>query len=185
MTVILLLVLSLPAIFSLHALAQESAAAPQQVNLSEIGNATVTLYYYDNINGTKGAMVPMPDNPQQVNNDPSKSAPGMYAFSHVPGGSWYYLEADNSGNKWYTIFYMPEKAGTVTANVDIPPLQPLNSTTTTAPSATPYPTVQPTATPTITPAPSASVSPTAAPGMTLLTAVLAVSAGILIALRRR
>jgi hypothetical protein len=182
---VLLLTLSVLTVLSLQALAQQTTVVPRQANLSDIGSATITLYYYDDTNGTIGAMVPVPDNPQQVNNDTSKSAPGMYVFPQVPAGSWYYLEADRNGNEWYTIFYMPEKAGTVTANVDIPPLEPLNSTAADTPSVTPNPTARPTASPTITPEPSASASPTATPGMTILPALLAGCTGILIALRRR
>jgi hypothetical protein len=185
---ILLLVLSFAVIFSAHAAAQDSSA-PAQVNLSNIGSATVTLFYYDKANSTVGAIVPMPDNPQLVNNVSSLAAPGMYTFSQVRAGNWYYLEADNGGNKWYTIFYMPENAGTVTANVAIPPLEPLNatapviSTASSSPMALPSPTTQPTVSPTITVAPTAS--PTASPGMTLLAALLAGFAGIIIARRRR
>ena len=185
MTGVLLLTLSLLTILSLQALAQQTTDVPRQANLSDIGSATVTLYYYNDTNRTIGAIVPVPDNPQQVNNDTSKSAPGMYVFPQVPAGNWYYLEADHNGNKWYTIFYMPEKAGTVTANVDIPPLEPLNSTASEAISVTPHPTAQPTTSPTITPEPSASASPTATPGMTMLPALLAGFAAILLALRRR
>ena len=124
--------------------------------LANVSNATVTLYYYDNATGEKGDMVPMPDNPQQVAWDASISAPGMYTFSKVPTDQWYYLEANNNGNKWYAVFYMAPGEGTHTANVDIPPFQPLNDSVV---SVTPTPTAAPTAVPNMsvnTPAPTTS-----------------------------
>lgn len=142
----------------------------QQQNYSGFYNTTVTLYYYDNSNQTKGAAVDMPDNPQYVNADPALAAPGMYTFSYVPSGQWYYLEADHQGNKWYTIFYMEDNAGTKTANVHIPPMQPVNVTETA--TATQMPPID-------TPPPVPSLSPTptpvpvATPGMTPATAMLA------------
>jgi hypothetical protein len=123
-------------------------------------NTTVTLYYYDNATATKGAIVQMPDNPQYVNSDPATAAPGMYTYSHVPSGSWYYLEADHEGNKWYTIFFMEDNIGTKTANVHIPPMKPVNATATSSP--TPQPTSTPTPTPTAVPSPT----PAPTPGMT-------------------
>lgn len=163
---ILLLAFSTLVIFSSSALAQVNNSPPAQVNLSDIGNATVTLYYYDNASGAKGAIVPMACNPQEVNNDPGKAAPGMYVFQRVPAGSWYYLEADHNGNKWYTIFYMEENIGTKTANVHIPPLTPLNSTAG-LPSPSPLPSVSPTAGFTTSPVPVTAGKPKATPGMTI------------------
>jgi hypothetical protein len=169
----LLLLSILAGLFLLLALPGQ---AQQQVNLSDIGNATVTLYYYDKASETKGAIVPMPDNPQLVNDDPSKAAPGMFVFSQVPSGSWYYMEADHNGNKWYTIFFMEDNAGTKTANIHIPPLTPVNSTASPSPSVTPTPmaTAVPAATSTPTPLPSPGMT-FAAAGMalTMLAALLA------------
>lgn len=157
---IVLLAVILAGFFFLSAV---PALAQQQANLNDIGNATVTLYYYDNVSGTKGDIVPMPDNPQHVNWDPALAAPGMYTFSHVPASLWYYVEADHNGNKWYAIFYMPENAGTVTRNVAIPPLTALNGT---ALAATVTPTATLAATPTVTPLPSSSPTPVSSPGFT-------------------
>jgi hypothetical protein len=179
---ILLLAFSTLAIFSFSALAQANNSTPAQVSLSDIGNATVTLYYYDNASGTRGDMVPMAGNPQQVNNDPGKAAPGMYVFPRVPAGSWYYLEADNNGNKWYTIFYMEENIGTKTANVDIPPLTPLN-TTAESPSPAPLHSISPTAGIITTPVPVTTGIPKATPGMTM-PAVIAIFLVITILKRR-
>jgi hypothetical protein len=148
-------------------------AAQQQASLSYIGNATVTLYYYDEANGTKGGIVPMPDNPQYVNFDPAIAAPGMYTFSHVPAGQWYYLEAEHEGKKWYTIFYMQEGMGTKTANVHIPPFTPINATA--APEAI--------ASPTPAPCPTPAPSPATSPGPGVLAALLGITITIL--MRRR
>jgi hypothetical protein len=147
------------------------SVAQQQAGLSDIGNATVTLYYYNTGNGTKGAIVPMPDNPQQVNYDPAVAAPGMYAFSHVPAGQWYYLEADHNGNRWYSIFYMEENVGTKTANVDIPPLKPVNGTASVSPSPSAYPVPSPT----VLPCPTVTGAPVPSPGMAFLVAAIAIS----------
>jgi hypothetical protein len=152
--------------------------AQQQANLSDIGNATVTLYYYDKGDGIKGAIVPMPDNPQQVNYDTAVAAPGMYTFSHVPAGQWYYLEADHNGNKWYAIFYMEENVGTKTANVNIPPFRPVNRTTGVSPS----PSVYPASSPTALPCPTATAAPVPSPGMAFVAAAIAV---FMMALKRR
>jgi hypothetical protein len=152
-------------------------------DLSQMYNTTVTLYYYDNANATKGGIVPMPDNPQHVNMDPALAAPGMYTFSQVPSGQWYYLEADNQGNKWYTIFYMEENVGTKTANVHIPPFTLLNAT------ATPLPTVIQTPSPTPiqsgTPVPAGIESPKASPGPSAILALLAIATSLCISRKRR
>lgn len=164
-------VLSLLAIFVLAISPMPAAMQDTSTpDLSEMYNTTVTLYYYDNASQTKGAFVDMPDNPQYVNADPAMAAPGMYTFSQVPSGQWYYLEADHQGNKWYTIFFMGENIGTKTANVHIPPMQPVNVTATAA--ATPMPPID-----TPPPVPSLSLTPTpapvATPGMTPAAAMLA------------
>ncbi len=143
------------------------AGAAQQAGLSDIGNTTVTLYHYEN--GTRGAIVPMPDNPQRVNWDPSLAAPGMYTFSHVPAGQWYYLEADHDGNKWYAVFYMAENAGTLTRNVHIPPMTPVNASGEAVISPTPTPAAS-------IPAPAEKEGSRATPGMTLVAAVLSMAA---------
>jgi hypothetical protein len=143
-------------------------------------NTTVTLYYYDNATATKGAVVPMPDNPQYVNSDPAAAAPGMYTFSHVPSANWYYLEADHEGNKWYTIFFMEDNVGTKTANVHIPPMKPVNATTPTPqlpPIDTPPPVLASSPTPTTTPIPT--------PGMTLMAAIVAVSLAMALICQKR
>ncbi len=152
----------------------------QQANLSDIGGATVTLYYYDRGNATMGAIVPMDDNPQAVSYDPAISAPGMYAFSHVPAGQWYYLEAEHKGKKWYAIFYMDEGAGTKTANVNIPPLAPVNETAGISPSPSPAPT----AVPTSAPIPTTARTPPPTPGMAFTAAIIALVITISLLARR-
>ena len=181
--VILVFVLSALAMFSLQVVAQQDTTVPRHVELADIGNATVTFYYYDDLNATRGAMVDMPDNPQQVNNDPNKAALGMYAFSHVPADQWYYLEADNNGSKWYTIFYMQEGTGTRTANVDMPPFTPVNTTPTNTATPLPEPTVNATASPTTS---IVKDIPTPAPGMAFPLAILSiVIVGIVLVIKRR
>jgi hypothetical protein len=172
------------AILGFFFMAVVPCAAQQQANLSDIGNATVTLYYYDNENGIKGAIVPMPDNPQQVNYDTALAAPGMYAFSHVPAGQWYYLEADHNGNRWYAIFYMEENVGTKTANVHIPPLVRVNATQDITISPSPTATATPAAS---IPIPMINEGPRrATPGMTLAAAMLAAAIAMsLMAFKRR
>lgn len=161
------LILVLLALSSLPCAAQQaSVTSPHPAELGNVSNATVTLYYYDIAAQSKGAIVNMTDNPQQVLMDPSKAAPGMYTFSHVPAGYWYYLEAENNGNKWYSIFYMPENVGTKTANVHIPPFQAQNDTVT--PTSTPSPEVTVTAIPTPT---TKAATPVPSPGMTFLLAI--------------
>jgi hypothetical protein len=157
--------------------------AQQQASLSDIGNATVTLYYYDDVNKTRGAMADMPDNPQYVLNDPSLAAPGMFMFSQVPTGCWYYMEADHNGNKWYSIFYMEEGVGTKTANIHIPPFNALNETATPAPTIAPTP--EPTSTPVPTVIPTVTATPVPTPGMTATAAMIAVIAGAALMARKR
>jgi hypothetical protein len=174
------LIVMLLAIMGLFFIAIGPGAAQQQAGLVDIGNATVTLYYYDNVSKTKGAIVPLPDNPQHVNYDPAVAAPGMYTFSHVPAGQWYYLEADNGGNKWYSIFYMEENIGTKTENVNIPPFKAVNDSgemvISPSPTATPTPAAS-------TPIPSINEGPTrATPGMAFTVAAIAI---FLATLKRR
>jgi len=144
--------------------------AQQQSSIGGFGNTTVTLYYYDSANQTKGGTVPMPDNPQYVNADPAYAAPGMYTFSHVPSGQWYYLEADHQGNKWYSIFYMEDNVGTKTANVNIPPMKPVNATPAATAITTP---ALPPDTPPPSPLPTSTPVPAASPGMTFALALAA------------
>lgn len=174
-----LLIMAFTALVS-PAVAQVSQAVPE---LGNVSNATVTLYYYDQASGKKGAMVPMPDNPQQVMWDPQRAAPGMYTFAHVPTGNWYYLEADNNGHKWYAVFFMAPGVGTHTANVHIPPFQPANVTIAPTPVATP------TTTPTVTPAASTPTlpapTPSATPGLTPIFAMIGlILAALLYTLRK-
>jgi hypothetical protein len=175
--VVLMAVLALPAL----AETQQNNSTNSMAQLGNVSNATVTLYYYDNSTNEKGIMVPMSDNPQQVAWDASRSAPGMYTFSQVPTDRWYYLEADNNGHKWYAVFYMAQGEGTHTANVDIPPFQPLNDSIV---SITPAPAVEPTAVPNTSvniPTPTAlKPEPTPAPAgifsiVALMAAVLLLS----------
>jgi len=164
--------------------ANETLSVPPIAELGNVSNATVTLYYYDQATGEKGDMVPMPDNPQQVAWDASISAPGMYTFSKVPTNQWYYLEANNNGNKWYAVFYMAPGEGTHTANVHIPPFQPLNDSVV---SITPSPTVVPTAVPNIsvnTPAPTTS-TPSPTPGPTGIFSIVAIMAAVLLLMKKR
>jgi hypothetical protein len=143
----------------------QMAASPQPspVDLGDIRGVVVTLYYYDPATGGKGAIVPLPggQNPQEVEWDANKSAPGTYTFYKVPFGT-YYVEAVHNGNAWFAIATVGE--GTTTANVAIP----LNNTVSwqpvaQVPSGTPTP-PPPAATDNATP--SSSPSSTPVPGMT-------------------
>ncbi len=157
-------------------------AAPM-AHLGNVSNAMVTLYYYDQPTGEKGQIVPMPDNPQQVQWDSSRAAPGMYTFSKVPAGQWYYLEADNDGHKWYAVFYMALGEGTHTANVNIPPFQPLNDSVV---SITPTPTTAPSAVPNTsvnTPVPTAS-KPEPTPGPTGVFSIVALMATVFLLIKK-
>ncbi len=82
--------------------------------------AVVTLYYFDQATGGKGAIVPLPDgqNPQEVQWDYTKAAPGTYTFYKVPQGT-YYVEAVHGNHTWFAIVTVDQ--GTSTANVAIPP----------------------------------------------------------------
>lgn len=177
--VVLMAILALPVL----AEAQENNSTPPMAQLGNVSNATVTLYYYDNSTGQKGDMVPMPDNPQQVQWDSSLAAPGMYTFSRVPAGQWYYVEADNNGHKWYAVFYMTPGTGTYTANVDIPPFRPLNDSVV---SITPTPTVTPTTVPNVsvnTPTPTAS-KPEPTPAPTGVFSIVALMAAALLLMKK-
>jgi hypothetical protein len=175
--------------FTASAAAQQDHTAngtfsiPPMAELGNVSSATVTLYYYDNADGEKGAMVPMSDNPQQVAWDASRSAPGMYTFSKVPTDQWYYLEANNNGDTWYTVFYMAQGQGTHTANVNIPPFQPLNNSSV---STTPAPSAAPAAMPSTavnTPAPTAA-KPQPTPAPTGIVTIVALTATVLLLLKK-
>jgi hypothetical protein len=173
----------LSAIAQLNDTANLSVTALPMAQLGNVSNATVTLYYYDQATGEKGSMVPMPDNPQQVAWDSSRSAPGMYTFSKVPTDQWYYLEADNNGNKWYAVFYMAPGTGTQTANVHIPPFQPQNDS---ANTISPTPTIIPMATANAsvnTPMPTIS-KPEPTPGPTELFSILALMVAVLLLMKK-
>ena len=145
------------------------AGAQSQPQLGNITGAVVTLYYYDAANQTKGAMVDIPENPQLVQWDYTKAAPGTYVFYHVPQGT-YYVEAVHNNHTWFAVTTVTE--GTATANVAIPPFRDAGAANpsatavlTPAPSASPAPTAPP-----ATPSPSpARASPT--PGLTTLCAI--------------
>ena len=74
--------------------AQTATAQPSQVDLGDVKGTIVTLYYYNFETGGKGAIVPLPDNqnPQPVEWDYTKAAPGTFTFYKVPSGI-YYIEA--------------------------------------------------------------------------------------------
>jgi hypothetical protein len=137
--------------------------APPQVDLGNVKGTVVTLYYYNFETGGKDGIVPLPDdqNPQEVEWDYTKSAPGTYTFYRVPFGI-YYLEAVHGNNSYFAIVNVT--AGTATANVAIPP----NATEWTL-VATPSPVPSPT--PTAVPSPSPTPLPTPSPGMTSLCAL--------------
>jgi hypothetical protein len=141
---------------------------PSQALPGDIRGAVVTLYYYDPVTEEKGAMVPLPDdqNPQVVEWDYTKAAPGTYTFYKVPQGT-YYVEAVHGNNSYFAIAYVGE--GTTTNNIAIP----LNSTEAQwqPVNENPVATVTATPTPTVTASPSpATVSPPS-PGMTTFWAI--------------
>lgn len=99
-------------------LAQSSVTPDvREVELGNISGAVVTLYYYDPVTETRGEKVDIPENPQVVQWDESKAAPGTYTFTRVPEGT-YYLEAVHGNNSWFAIAIVYK--GTTTANVAIP-----------------------------------------------------------------
>ena len=143
---------------------------PSQVDLGDVKGAVVTLYYFDQATGGKGAIVPLPDgqNPQEVQWDYTKAAPGTYTFYKVPQGT-YYVEAVHGNHTWFAIVTVDQ--GTSTANVAIPPYNDSGFFATPSPEATLSPSPSPSpanATPaTLTPTPSATPSP----GMSTLCAL--------------
>ena len=165
-------------------MANETLSVPPVAELGNVSNATVTMYYYDQPTGEKGDTVIMADNPQQVAWDSSRAAPGMYTFSQVPTDQWYYLEADNNGNKWYTVFYMAPGEGTHTANVNIPPFQPLNGSVV---SITPTPAAVPTTAPDVsvnTPVPTVT-KPAPTPAPAGIISIVALLAAVLLFMRKK
>ncbi|HEY3272987.1 MAG TPA: hypothetical protein VGJ92_04445 [Methanocella sp.] len=145
---------------------------PSQVDLSDVKGAVVTLYHFDEATGGKGAMVPLPDgqNPQEVQWDYTKAAPGTYTFYKVPQGT-YYVEAVHGNATYFAIVTVDQ--GTSTANVAIPPYNDSGFYATPSPEATlsssPSPLISPPATEpaTLTPTPGTTPSP----GMTTLCAL--------------
>jgi hypothetical protein len=149
--------------------AQTSATPePSQINPGDVKGAVVTLYYYDSATGGKGAMVPLPDNqnPQEVQWDYTKAAPGTYTFYKVPQGT-YYVEAVHGNHTWFALVTVDQ--GTSTANVAIPEYNDSGFFATPSPTATsstmPTPILPDTTSP--TPAPRTTPSP----GMTTLCAL--------------
>jgi hypothetical protein len=147
--------------------AQTPLAQPSQVELGDVKGTIVTLYYYNFETGGKGAIVPLPDgqNPQEVQWDSAKAAPGTFTFYKVPFGI-YYMEAVHGNHSYFAIANVTE--GTTTANVAIPPegtgiqWQPVGETSATA---TPSPV------PTVLPPPPSMPSPTPSPGLTTISAI--------------
>jgi hypothetical protein len=117
-------------------------------------------------------MVPLPDgqNPQEVQWDYTKAAPGTYTFYKVPQGT-YYVEAVHGNSTWFAIVTVDQ--GTSTANVAIPPYDDSGFFTTPSPGATlsplpsPSPSPQATEPATLKPTPATTTSP----GMTTLCAL--------------
>jgi hypothetical protein len=153
---------------STAAMAGAQSAQPSQVDLGDITGAAVTLYYYDPATGGKGAMVPLPDgqNPQEVQWDYTKAAPGTYTFYKVPQGT-YYVEAVHGNHTWFALVTVD--VGTSTANVAIPPYNDSGFFASPSPRATPA--VTPTAIATETPSPTPTPRTTPSPGMTTLCAL--------------
>jgi hypothetical protein len=144
------------------------AAQPSQVDLGDINGTIVTLYYFDSATGGKGAIVPLPDdqNPQAVQWDDTKAAPGTYTFYKVPQGT-YYVEAVHGDHIWFALVTVDQ--GTSTANVAIPPYNDSGFLATPSPLATTSAT--PTAFPPETPSPTPGPRVTTSPGMTTLAAL--------------
>jgi len=161
--------------FSLAAVAgAQSTVTPQpsQVEPGDVKGAVVTLYYYNEATGGKGAMVPLPDgqNPQEVEWDYTKAAPGTYTFYKVPQGT-YYVEAVHGNHTWFAAPVVVDQ-GTSTANVAIPPYNDSGFFATPSPEATlsssPSPLTSPTATEPAMPTPNGT---TPSPGMSTLCAL--------------
>jgi hypothetical protein len=159
-----------------------NATEPSQVQLGDIKGAVVTLYYYDFATGGKGAMVPLPDNPQNVQWDYTKAAPGTYTYTHVPEGI-YYLEAVHNNHSWFAIVTVNSTLGTSTANVAIPPYN--DSGFFPSPSPTAAPAVAPTETPVVSPEPTPMPHATPSPGMTTLCALTGLAIVALYVVSRR
>jgi hypothetical protein len=174
--------------FSLAAVAgAQSTVTPQpsQVDLSNVKGAVVTLYYYDEATGGKGAMVPLPDgqNPQPVEWDYTKAAPGTYTFYKVPQGT-YYVEAVNGNHTWFAIVTVDQ--GTSTANVAIPPYNDSGFFATPSPAATLSPSPSPLSSPTATaPATATPTGTTPSPGMSTLCALTGLTIVALYIVRKR
>ena len=166
---ILLFLFVIYALMIVQCVAQTSTAQPSQVDLGNVKGTIVTLYYYNFETGGKGAIVPLPEdqNPQEVQWDYTKAAPGTFTFYKVPSGI-YYIEAVHGNHSYFAIANVT--AGTTTANVAIPPegtglqWQPVEDI-----SATATPSPGPTASP--SPVPSATPLPTPSPGMTTISAI--------------
>jgi hypothetical protein len=141
---------------------------PSQVEPGGVTGAIVTLYYYDSATGGKGALVPLPDgqNPQEVEWDSTKAAPGTYTFYKVPQGT-YYVEAVHGNHTWFAIAMVDQ--GTSTANVAIPPYNDSGFFATPSPPATPS--TMPAATSAETTSPTPAPRTTPSPGMTTLCAL--------------
>ncbi|HEY3272577.1 MAG TPA: hypothetical protein VGJ92_02370 [Methanocella sp.] len=141
---------------------------PSQVDLGDVKGAVVTLYYFDQATGGKGAMVPLPDgqNPQEVQWDYTKAAPGTYTFYKVPQGT-YYVEAVHGNHTWFALVTIDQ--GTSTANVAIPPYNDSGFLATPSPEATASPSPSVSISPTETPASTTGATPS--PGMTTLCAL--------------
>jgi hypothetical protein len=152
--------------------AQTPTPLPGEVDPGNAKGTIMTLYYYDFETEGKGVIVPLPDNqnPQEVQWDYTKAAPGTFMFYKVPFGI-YYLEAVHGNNSFFAIVNVTE--GTATANVAIPP-----NATDWKPVATPTPqsTPVPTASSSSSPSPLPTSLPTPSPGMTSFCAL----AGLLI-----
>lgn len=159
-----------------------AASQPSQVELGNISGATVTLYYYNPETGGKGAKVPLPgnQNPQQVEWDYTKAAPGTYTFYNVPHGT-YYLEAVHNNHTWFTKVIVGE--GTTTANVAIPLYNDSGFFPSPSPQATAS--VTPTEIPTASPEPTPMPRTMPSPGMTTLCVLAGLTLVTLYAICRR
>ena len=148
--------------------AQTPVPSPAAPELGDVRGTIVTLYYYDFATGGKGAIVPLPDgqNPQEVQWDYTKAAPGTFVFYKVPFGV-YYIEAVHGNDSFFAIANVSE--GTTTANVAIPPNQ--SELRWQQEHATQTPTPAATSSPGTTAGPSASPSPSTSPGMTTISAL--------------
>lgn len=145
--------------------------SPGQVDLGDVTGAVVTLYYYDPVTDEKGSLVPVPENPQLVQWDYARAAPGTYVFYHVPQGT-YYVEAVHDNHSWFAIVTVDQ--GTSTANVAIPLFNETSPAATSLPSSLPSSSVFPSPAATAIPSHSPSAAPSGtipSPGMTTLSAL--------------